>query len=247
MEASRDQLPEPQTLLAETDWASIWHAYGPAGDTPSELAMLLDEDPDRVDEAIRHLHYTVSHQNSVYPATVPVALYVAGILADPRSAVASSRFERIEARSVRTLLMDWLSGMASDIGDECVRIMERLGFALDEYLEMKELRAWRPAIVQAVSAFLDDPDPDVRHAAVRAAVLLLDSPDAVERHGLIPYVREMLATSTDPYHHNCAIDALNADAERTGSALIPAVEYWRPQPPPGAQTLFTAWDESPPF
>lgn len=252
-EASRDQLPDPQLLIAETDWAGIEHADGPADDTPLKLVKLLDGESLNVDDALRHLTNRIWSENSVYPAAVPVALYVAAILADPRAAVVTSRFlvnhwvEHVEARPVRAVLLDWLGCLASDIDDETVRIMKRHGFTPDEYPDVEELRAWRPALVQAVSAFLDDPDRETRHAAAVAAVLLIDSPEAVERHGLIPCLREVLSASADQYHRNRAIDALNAHAERTGSAPIPKERWrsWSPQPQSGSDSWRAVWGERP--
>ncbi|MFI2211889.1 hypothetical protein [Streptomyces sp. NPDC020141] len=35
--------------------------------------------------ALGHLHYKVNHQQTLYTATAPAVLYVAGILPDPRT------------------------------------------------------------------------------------------------------------------------------------------------------------------
>ncbi|MEV4413549.1 hypothetical protein [Catellatospora sp. NPDC049609] len=210
MEVSRDQVPDPHALLRDTAWDSISHAYGPADDTPLELVKLLSEDSDRIDEAVQHVSELVSHQNSVYQATAPVALYIAGILSDPRLAAATTRYDDGQARPLRASLLDWLGCTADDITDEIVAINERHGFPLDGYVAMKEMRSWRPAIFQAVSAFLHDPDPDIRRAAVIAGVLLLDSPAAVDEHGMVPAVSEVLETSTDQFARRVARDVLNA-------------------------------------
>ncbi|MEH0821496.1 MULTISPECIES: hypothetical protein [unclassified Micromonospora] len=156
-------LPDPQTLLLGTDWASLWHAYGPAEDTPSTLAKLMDDEPAVRADALEHLFNTVYHQNSIYPATVPTTLYLAAILSEPRAATTLID-ERIRSRIVpprplRVLLLDRLGGIAYDVDDAVVAQLERFGFSLDGYPAMAELRAQRPVILQAVSAFLHDPDP----------------------------------------------------------------------------------------
>ncbi|MFC7246959.1 hypothetical protein ACFQO7_31160 [Catellatospora aurea] len=208
-EVSRAQVPDPHTLLRDTAWGSIGHAMGSADDTPLELVKLLSEDSHRIDEAVDHIERVVSHQNSIYEATAPVALYIAGILPDPRLAAATTRVDAGQARPLRAVLLNWLLNTADDATDEVVTINERAGFPLDGYAAMKELRSWRPAIFQTVSAFLHDPDPDIRHTAVIAAVVLLDSPAAVNRHGLVPMVTEALQTSTNQYHRRLATEALN--------------------------------------
>ncbi|MGW0809203.1 hypothetical protein [Nonomuraea sp. NPDC002799] len=63
--------------MRRTDWASLEHALGPAGDTPGALADLLTGTPEAQAEAVGHLNDPVHHQNTLYSATAPAALYVA--------------------------------------------------------------------------------------------------------------------------------------------------------------------------
>ncbi|MFE9939145.1 hypothetical protein [Streptomyces hirsutus] len=77
-------LPEPAAVLANTDWGALEHAYGTAEDTPAQLVALFADDQPTRSQALDHLHHVVHHQNTLYAATVPAALYVAAILLDPR-------------------------------------------------------------------------------------------------------------------------------------------------------------------
>ncbi|MGW5556928.1 hypothetical protein ACWER9_06860 [Micromonospora sp. NPDC003944] len=215
-------LPDPRTLLLKTDWVSLWHAYGPAEDTPSTLAELIDDEPAARADALQHLFNTVYHQNSIYPATVPTTLYLAAILSEPRTATALVD-ERIRSRPVpprplRVVLLDRLGGIADDVSDAAVAQLERLGFPLSDYREMVDLRDQRQVILQAVSAFLHDPDPDTRHAAAVTAALLLDTPDLIRRAGLLPLVTVAAAEATDKRHRVCATDVLDACAATTDTA-----------------------------
>lgn len=62
--------------------------------------------------------------------------------------------------------------MADDARDDLVAIMQRYYGA--SYPPINDLRAHRGAIGRAVAAFLDDPDPATRGAAVTTTVLLFD-------------------------------------------------------------------------
>ncbi|MGX1274203.1 hypothetical protein [Streptomyces phaeoluteigriseus] len=74
--AGAPQVPE---LPENTDWGSLAHAYGPAGDVPPHLVHLLDEDPRRQAEALGMLDMSVLPQGSLYSATPPAVLFVAGV------------------------------------------------------------------------------------------------------------------------------------------------------------------------
>jgi hypothetical protein len=219
--AETGPLPDPDALLHDTDWAACLHALGPAEDTPAALIQLLDEDTAVRAKALRHLEQTVHHQNTIYSSTVPVALYVAAILADPRTATAGvyrrhdMRWANV-CRPLRAVLLDWLGEIALDVGDHSVSIMERAGFPLAEYPEMVELRARRPAIFHAVQAFLNDPDPAVRDAGVVAAALLVDSdPELIGHRALLAPALSALVNSGEPIYSVCAVDRLTAWGEPT--------------------------------
>lgn len=207
-------LPDPHALLRATDWASLQHAYGPAEDTPSTLTKLLDDEPDVRADALRHLFTTVYHQNSIYPATVPTTVYLAALLSEPRAATVlvdeRFRYRTIPPRPLRLVLLNRLGGIADDVSAAAVAQLERLGFSLDDYPEMVGLRAQRPAILQAVTAFLCDPDPATRHAAVIAAALLVDDPARIRQADLLPLLQTALAETSDDQHRERVSDILDA-------------------------------------
>lgn len=156
--ATQGNLPKPSTLLRATDWILLNLALGPAADVPAALGRLLDDDPALRAGALDHLEKFLHHQNTIYPATVPVALYLAAILPDPRAAAVGVHRRGDWSRPQRAVLIDWLGEMADDVRDDAVEIRRRHGFA--DCPPIDELRAHRGAISRAVAAFLDDPDPD---------------------------------------------------------------------------------------
>jgi hypothetical protein len=56
------------------NWADYKHAYGSATDAPVHLAALLNSDADHA-EAIEYLFGTITHQETLYSATLPVLRY----------------------------------------------------------------------------------------------------------------------------------------------------------------------------
>jgi hypothetical protein len=106
--------------------------------------------------------------------------------------------------------------------------MERVGYPLAEYAEVVELRAKRPAIFRAVQAFLNDPDPAVRVAAVVAAALLVDSdPELVGHRVLLAPALSLLVNSSEPIYQACSIDRLTA----WGEPIPPNDARSEPTPP----------------
>lgn len=74
------ELPDPASVLADTDWAALEHGDGSAADSPTKLAALLETDQSVRTEALRYLYGRLHHGNTLYDATVPTARYVAAIL-----------------------------------------------------------------------------------------------------------------------------------------------------------------------
>lgn len=111
-------LPEPATVLADTNWAALEHAYGTAEDTPAQLVALLDAGQGVRSRALDHLDHAVLHQCTLYSATAPAALYVAGILTDPRTAVPVGATPRAIPGPLRAELLDWLDSAANEVTDE---------------------------------------------------------------------------------------------------------------------------------
>jgi hypothetical protein len=207
-----DGLPHHQPLLDGTDWTLCGTARGDGGFLPAVLSRLLDPDPAVQIRAISELE-PVCHQNSFYEATLPVALYVAAILAHPATSTVGPdrRTDPESGYPVRAALLDWLGSLAYDADDECLAIGERhfSGDYLADYPEMRAFRDHRPAFYRAVSPFLNDEDTAVRDAAIVAALPLIEHPDlACHRDELVRRVQRLLADSTNRYNRSRCLDAL---------------------------------------
>ncbi len=183
------------------------------------LVGLLDDDPEVQAHALGQLQMSVLHQGSLYSSTAPVALFVAGILDHPRtSAVHESEYpwdDRV--RPLRAALLDWLGEIAESVGYYDDREQEP---EYDDLADIAACRAARPAIHQAVSPYLADPDSVVREAAVGATGHLLKAPelrdripDAAER------LRTILTTTGDRRERAAAVLTLVAWAQDTGDLL----------------------------
>ncbi|MFJ8540390.1 hypothetical protein [Streptomyces sp. NPDC093591] len=209
------ELPHYQALLDGTDWASLATPRGTGESLPTALARILSTDPvvrsAATDDALRE----VTHQNTIYEATVPVALYVAAILHHP--AIEAGDFghdaDMPPRRPTLVRLLEWLSATAYDADDECVAIGERHSGKefLNEYEEMRAFRDLRPAIFSAVHPLLGHDNAEVRDAAFVAAIPLAEHPVlTAHRAELVGHACRLLATSTDRYNRDRVLDAMTA-------------------------------------
>ncbi|MFJ9774351.1 hypothetical protein ACIRVF_24450 [Kitasatospora sp. NPDC101157] len=211
-----EALPGPAEVLARTPWSDLWHAMGPAADVPVNLAALLDPDRRRRTDALAFLNYVVHHQNTLYEATAPAAVYVAGILSDSRTTRPIDLGRHDPAGPLRAALLRWLGSVAAEAGDSAAEASRRHGFPPEEYPPFVETNRLLPQLFGAVCACLRDPDVTVREAAVAACVPLVD--DArLRRHRkeLIPLVRGVLGASASWQYREQAIDALEEWGEDT--------------------------------
>ncbi|MFF7529930.1 hypothetical protein ACKI1Q_15230 [Streptomyces galilaeus] len=209
------ELPHFQELLDGTNWASLATPYGTGESLPAALTRLLDPNPSIRAAAARDALDAVTHQNTIYEATVPVALYVAAILNHPATAAGEHAHEAdLQLRHpTRETLLDWLGYTAYDADDQCVAMGERHfgeGF-LDACPDMQAFRDLRPMIYSAVQPFLTDDSAKVRDAALVAAIPLAEHHALTEyRNELADHVHRLLSTSTDRYKRDRTLDALNA-------------------------------------
>lgn len=212
--SSPGALPDPQQTLAQTDWADLRHAYGPADDVPEMLLALLDTEQAVRTKALDDLHHVVHHQNTLYEATAPAALYVAAILTDPRTTWPVDKNRWSFPGNMRAELLAWIASVASDVTEAADAIRTEHGFPLDDYPPALAVREIRPLLFSAVFAHCDDDDHHVREAAIAACIPLSD--DVRVRHhqaALIPLVRQVLGTSELWQHRERAIDALDSWGE----------------------------------
>lgn len=191
---------------------SVRNRRVPAG----RATRLLDLDPAVRAAAAKDALDGVTHQNSIYEATVPVALYVAAILNHPATA-AGEHAHKADLRQLRhptrETLLDWLGNTAYDADDETVAIGERHfdeGF-LDACPDIRAFRDLRPVIYTAVQPFLTDDNAKVRDAALVTAIPLIEHHALTShRNELADHAHRLLSTSTDLHKRDRALDALNA-------------------------------------
>lgn len=218
-------------LRLNTDWHVLEHAYGPATDIPAILSHLLEGDSEAKASALGALVGSVHHQNTIYSSTTPVALYIAAILPDERSAGPCGRAGAV--RPMRAALLDWLGEMAFDVDDDAIAAKGRR-FSLSASIEEDQLREARNRLSQAAAAFIHDEDQDVRRSAAIATALLLDgSVPEHQRTELIPILLDTLTTDLDRIHRNHARDILRSFGIRDVGELEVAdrQEFWSDQPP----------------
>ncbi|WP_431951308.1 HEAT repeat domain-containing protein [Actinacidiphila sp. bgisy167] len=178
-------LPEPAALLLETDWSDLAHAYGPADGTPDDLLGLLHDDPEVQAESLGRLEMSVLHQGSLYSATPPAALFVAGILSDPRTLAVHEGFFPWDDRvgPLRAALLEWLGELAESAAyeDEEEDDEDDGEEWAEEIAATEACRAVRPQLFDAVALWLDDADGTVREAALGAVTHLLRAPELADR------------------------------------------------------------------
>ncbi|MEU6311940.1 hypothetical protein [Streptomyces sp. NPDC047014] len=184
-------------VLWGTDWESLLHAYGPAGDIPVSLCGLVDEEPEVRAEALAALDMAVLHQGSVYSVTAPAALCVAAILDHPMGLSEHDGYfpwDDGPPRSLRAALLAWLGQVAESAayGEDPVRDRhdwqwepwhegEHGEATADEIAALRACRDVRPALYEAAEPYLSSPDPHVREAAVGVVVSLLRAPGLAGR------------------------------------------------------------------
>ncbi|MFE2540020.1 hypothetical protein [Actinacidiphila glaucinigra] len=207
------ELPHHQALLDGTDWASLATVRGTGESLPAALKGLLSSDPVARSAATRMALGAVTHQNTIYEATVPVALYVAAILGHPVAGMAAHR-------PTLVVLLEWLSDTAYDADDACVAIAERCcdeGCRDECCRQMREFRDVRPAVFSGVHPLLGHDDADVRDAALVAAIPLAEHPVlTLYRTELVDHARRLLATSTHRRRRYRVLDAMKAWGHDTG-------------------------------
>ncbi|MGY0466651.1 hypothetical protein ACW14Y_41300 [Kitasatospora sp. cg17-2] len=209
-------LPRPAEVLAGTPWSNLSHSMGAATDVPLNLERLLDSDRRRRTGALDFLHHVVHHQNTLYEATAPTALYVVGILADPRTLRPIDRSRQYLPGPMRAALLGWLGAVASEANDTAADAFRRHGFRPEEHLPFVQMNRLLPLLLGPVEAHTRDPDLSVREAAVAACIPLVD--DARLRHrrtAMLPPVRQVLGASAQWQYRERAIDTLQEWGEDT--------------------------------
>ncbi|MGW4604912.1 hypothetical protein ACWENS_16775 [Streptomyces sp. NPDC004532] len=118
-------------LLDDVGWSRLFHAMGPAHDTPHHLAALLGGDDSALVDGYSHLwSTTLRPEGKVWPATAPTALLVVELLNHLLSAS--------DDPSLPDAMLAYLYavGVAADLGDRAAEIRARVED------RAQELRAW---------------------------------------------------------------------------------------------------------
>jgi hypothetical protein len=175
-------MSSPRSLLEDTDWTGLEHAYGPADEAPFELLHLLAEDAELCGNAIAYLDAVVLHQDTIYSATAPAALFAAAILADARTLFVCDTTLPWDDRErpVRAALVEWLGRVAAAAAWDELKADPAVEQTDEEARAVAACRAIRPDIHACVAPFLDDADAAVREAAIDAVGHLLQAPELAE-------------------------------------------------------------------
>ncbi|MFD3841222.1 hypothetical protein ACFWWC_33915 [Streptomyces sp. NPDC058642] len=178
------------------------------------LVALLDANQAVRTKALHDIHHVVHHQNTLYEATAPTALYVAAILSDPRTTCPVDKNRWSFPGNMRAELLGWINAVANDVTYVADTTGSEHGFPLDDYPPAVAVREIRALLFSAAFAYTDDNDHHVREAAIAACIPLLN--DGRVRHhqaALVPLVRQVLGTSEQWQHRERAIDALDSWGE----------------------------------
>ncbi|WP_427920565.1 hypothetical protein [Streptomyces sp. cg40] len=115
----------------DVDWSGLFHASGPATDTPQHLAALLGDDAKAFVDGYSHLwSATLRREGKAWPATAPTALLVAELLDNPLLGP--------EDPTLPDAMLAYLHevGVSGDLGDRAAQIRARVKD------RAPELRAW---------------------------------------------------------------------------------------------------------
>ncbi|MGW7446204.1 hypothetical protein [Kitasatospora sp. NPDC054795] len=203
-DAFATDLPDPETVIRETDWASLECGFGDPHWVSAGLQDVLHLDPAVRREAQRGLRGALHAEGGqALPTTAPAATYLAGLLADPRTIEALDLPDPdTPGRSMRATLLDLL-------GHYFLSANNQAGVLLGHGPNETALRFLRPAVHRVVAPLLDDEDHSVRHASVFTAVSLVEDPQlARHRAELADHARRLLEESDRSDHRDVALDGL---------------------------------------
>ncbi|MDR6318104.1 hypothetical protein [Actinoplanes couchii] len=167
----------PEDILATTAWGDLEHAYGSAEDLPELLKPLLNGETADFAAAMHTLNWNLTHQGTLYSATLPAARYVVSVLTDPRT------------RAGKAAMLSWLDAVAGS----AIEFEE-----FDHEPDADACREAIPTFYPAVAANFEHPNPIVRVAARRAALTMLYRPALEpERAAAAPHLLAEIELLTD--------------------------------------------------
>lgn len=179
-------------VIENTDWSRLYHAYGPAVDTPQHLRALVAGDSAARQAAVSHLWSAIIHQGTPWTATGPAALVVVGLLSDPRLDKENSirlglmtfLVSVVEAPDLAGVRQDELEQMAKfditpflEAGDE-ESLYEDEDAANSFYAQaiLGCIEVF-PVLMDVMLAGMENSAPGVRMWAARGATLLVRTPE----------------------------------------------------------------------
>ncbi|MEV8108998.1 HEAT repeat domain-containing protein, partial [Streptomyces sp. NPDC088135] len=164
--------------IDEVDWASMEHAYGPAGDVPAMLRGLASADAAEREAALDGMYGAVHHQGDVYACTLASIPFLFELVVDPG----------IQDRGSIVELLTSIGGIDLDEDDE-------EEFDADEIEGAANYAMAATAVTAGAGVFFElmtDEDPGVRLCAPLALAALHDHPDRV-----LALLRERLPVEPD--------------------------------------------------
>ncbi|MFE6663715.1 HEAT repeat domain-containing protein [Streptomyces sp. NPDC057697] len=164
--------------IDEVDWASMEHAYGPAGDVPAMLRGLASADAAEREAALDGMYGAVHHQGDVYACTLASIPFLFELVVDPG----------IQDRGSIVELLTSIGGIDLDEDDE-------EEFDADEIEGAANYAMAATAVTAGAGVFFElmsDEDPGVRLCAPLALAALHDHPDRV-----LALLRERLPIEPD--------------------------------------------------
>ncbi|TXS52785.1 HEAT repeat domain-containing protein [Streptomyces sp. t39] len=205
-------------MIEGTDWGELEHAYGPAENTPLRPVQLLDEDPEVQSWALTMLGMSVLHQDSLYSATAPAALYVAGVLDDTRTLTVHENNSVLADHPwpLRAALLECL-GRIADSAAYGETTDEDGG---DDQVATDAARTVCAPGLDVVLPHLLALEPAVREAALGAVAMFLQSPDLTGRTGTATrLLSRLLAESTDRRERAAIVLTIGFWGHHTTSSL----------------------------
>ncbi|SFX26170.1 HEAT repeat domain-containing protein [Streptomyces atratus] len=164
--------------IDEVDWASMEHAYGPAGDVPAMLRGLASADPAEREQALDGMYGAVHHQGDVYACTLASIPFLFELVVDPG----------IQDRGSIVELLTSIGGIDLDEDDEDEIDEDEIEGAANYAMAATAVTAGAGVFFELMT----DEDPGVRLSAPLALAALHDHPDRV-----LALLRERLPIEPD--------------------------------------------------
>ncbi|MGW2086050.1 HEAT repeat domain-containing protein [Streptomyces sp. NPDC001880] len=164
--------------IDEVDWASMEHAYGPAGDVPAMLRGLASADPAEREQALDGMYGAVHHQGDVYACTLASIPFLFELVVNPG----------IQDRGSIVELLTSIGGIDLDEDDEDEIDEDEIEGAANYAMAATAVTAGAGVFFELMA----DEDPGVRLCAPLALAALHGHPDRV-----LALLRERLPIEPD--------------------------------------------------